>query len=73
MKNFFIGSLGFVCVIYLSNPTFGLLEILPDTIPFMGNLDEASATIILLAVLNHFGVDIKGFLGMKDKDKKQDK
>lgn len=32
-------------LIYLLNPTFGLLELIPDNIPFFGNLDEGGAAI----------------------------
>ncbi|MEN9937893.1 MAG: hypothetical protein RLZZ387_4472 [Chloroflexota bacterium] len=37
-----------VGAIYLLNPTAGLLEIIPDITPFIGNLDEAGATALLL-------------------------
>lgn len=35
-------------VIYLINPTAGFIELLPDNLPFIGNLDEAGATTLLL-------------------------
>lgn len=38
--------------IYLINPTAGLIEILPDVLPFVGNLDEAGATVLLLYGIN---------------------
>jgi hypothetical protein len=31
--------------IYLLNPTAGILEIIPDNIPIVGNLDEGGATL----------------------------
>ena len=34
--------------IYLLNPTAGLIELLPDVLPVVGNLDEAAATALLL-------------------------
>jgi len=34
--------------IYLLNPTAGLLELIPDVVPFVGNLDEAGATALVL-------------------------
>jgi uncharacterized membrane protein YkvA (DUF1232 family) len=34
--------------IYIINPTAGLAELIPDVIPFIGNLDEAGATALLL-------------------------
>lgn len=35
-------------LLYLLNPTFGLLEILPDNLPLVGNLDEGAAGALLL-------------------------
>jgi uncharacterized membrane protein YkvA (DUF1232 family) len=40
--------LSILCIIYILNPTAGVIEILPDNIPFIGNLDEATATAILI-------------------------
>jgi hypothetical protein len=37
-----------VGAIYLLNPTAGILELIPDITPFVGNLDEAGATALLL-------------------------
>jgi len=34
-------------MIYLLNPTAGLLELIPDTLPFVGNLDDATAAILV--------------------------
>lgn len=34
--------------VYLINPTAGVLELLPDALPFVGNLDEAGATALLI-------------------------
>lgn len=49
-------------LIYLLNPTSGVIEIIPDNIPFIGNLDEATAVILILKCLREFGVDLgKGF------------
>ncbi len=36
-------------VIYLLNPTAGFLEFLPDNLPFIGNLDESVAVMLVLA------------------------
>ncbi len=35
-------------IIYLLNPTAGFLELIPDNLPLIGNLDEAGATALLL-------------------------
>lgn len=34
--------------LYLLNPTAGIIELLPDALPIVGNLDEAAATALLL-------------------------
>lgn len=52
--------LGGVALLYLINPTAGFLELIPDNLPIVGNLDEAAATAILLGVLRHFGFDLTG-------------
>ncbi|MCB0785690.1 MAG: DUF1232 domain-containing protein, partial [Flavobacteriales bacterium] len=43
---------------YLVNPTMGLFEFLPDNLPLVGNVDEATATMVLLGVLRYFGWDL---------------
>jgi uncharacterized membrane protein YkvA (DUF1232 family) len=35
-------------IVYLINPTAGFLELIPDTLPFVGNLDEAAATTLVI-------------------------
>ncbi|MGQ9895816.1 MAG: hypothetical protein ACUVSY_18715 [Roseiflexus sp.] len=35
-------------VVYLINPTAGVLELIPDALPFVGNLDEAAATTLII-------------------------
>lgn len=39
--------LAVVGLIYLLNPTAGLLEIIPDNIPLVGNLDEGVAAVLV--------------------------
>ena len=38
-------------VIYILNPTFGIFELIPDNLPYIGNLDEASAVFLIVACL----------------------
>ncbi len=71
MKSFSVAILGFICVVYLINPTAGLFEFLPDNLPFVGNLDEAGATALLISSLGYFGIDVKGFLGKRKADEKK--
>ncbi len=69
-KTIGLGLLGLMSLIYLVNPTAGIFELLPDNIPFLGNLDEFGATMILLNSLKYFGFDImKIFTGDKKSDK----
>ena len=44
------------CTIYLINPTLGVIELLPDNLPIIGNLDEAGATAGLLYALSGLGL-----------------
>lgn len=57
MKKFAVGMAGFLAFIYLLNPTAGVFEFIPDNIPLVGNLDDATATMVLLAALRFFGWD----------------
>ncbi len=67
LKNILIAGLGVVTVIYLINPTLGVLELLPDNLPLVGNVDEGLATTILLAVLRHYGLDVTRLLSRDTK------
>ena len=58
MKRFLIGSAAVIATIYLLNPTLGVFELLPDNIPFVGNMDEATATMVLLGAMRYFGWDV---------------
>ncbi len=69
MKKIIIIITGILSALYLLNPTAGLFEILPDNIPFVGNIDEATATTLLLASLGYFGIDVSSFF-KKNKNKK---
>ena len=62
MKKLLVALAGLVSLIYLINPTAGVLELIPDNMPIIGNLDEATAAAVLLAVLRYYGVDLTGFL-----------
>ena len=45
-----------LCAIYLINPGMGFIEFLPDALPIIGNIDEASATAGLLFALSNLGL-----------------
>jgi len=71
IKHLIVILIGLVSVIYLANPTAGFLELIPDNIPFVGNLDEAGATALLISCLAYFGFDITRFArrSKDDRDK----
>lgn len=48
-------------VIYLINPTAGVIELIPDNMPIVGNLDEAAAVLLILNCLRYFGLDLTRF------------
>ena len=52
---------GIIGFIYILNPTAGMIELIPDNIPFIGNLDEAAAVVLLLAALRYFKIDFTKF------------
>lgn len=58
MKKLFVALAGVLAFIYMVNPTFGVFEFLPDNLPLVGNLDEATATMVLLGALRFFGWDM---------------
>lgn len=54
MKKLLIGLSGVVAVVYLLNPTAGIFELLPDNIPFLGNVDEGAACYVLYSCIEYF-------------------
>ncbi|MGI8604328.1 MAG: YkvA family protein [Verrucomicrobiales bacterium] len=66
-KSLVVAAMGALALVYLINPTAGLLEFIPDNFPIFGNLDEAAATTLLLACLAYFGLDLTKFLKPSDK------
>lgn len=44
--NWLIYLISLVGFIYLLNPTFGFLELIPDYLPIVGNLDEGAAALL---------------------------
>ena len=58
MKSLLVALAGILAFLYLVNPTFGVFELLPDNIPLVGNVDEATASMVLLGALRYFGLDL---------------
>ena len=58
-------------VFYILNPTAGFIELIPDNIPIIGNLDEAGAVLIIISAIKYFGFSIPDIFKkeVKQKDK----
>ncbi len=54
MPAWFIYLTGLVGLIYMLNPTAGIIEFIPDNIPFIGNLDEGVAFLLVWYSLVEF-------------------
>lgn len=70
MKGFFVAMIALFCGFYLLNPTWGFIEVIPDNVPFLGNLDEATAAAVLIACLRYFGYDLTRFWSRKPRSVK---
>ncbi|MEM1208199.1 MAG: DUF1232 domain-containing protein [Planctomycetota bacterium] len=58
LRTILVALLAVASAIYLINPTAGVIELLPDNLPLVGNLDEAAAAALLIACLSYFGIDL---------------
>jgi len=65
-KNLMVALIGVFCLIYIVNPGAGIFEFIPDNIPIVGNLDEATAVMILLACFRYFGFDFGNIFRNKE-------
>jgi len=70
MKRFLIILSGIVSLIYLLNPTAGILEFIPDNIPGVGNLDEGMAAYVIISVIAYLTGKDFGLFGVKEEDDK---
>jgi uncharacterized membrane protein YkvA (DUF1232 family) len=62
--------LGLLSVLYILNPTAGLFELIPDNLPFIGNLDEAAAVALLMMCMKYFGIDLPNIFRRGEKQDK---
>jgi hypothetical protein len=62
-----VGLFGAIGATYLLYPSLGVFELIPDAVPFLGSLDEAAATMLVISCLSYFGVDLGGLFGRKSK------
>ncbi len=67
VNSIIVGVLGAVSAVYLFNPGAGFIELIPDNIPIIGNLDEAAAAALLISCLAYFGLDIGSLFGKAGK------
>lgn len=58
IKSVFVFLLGVISALYLLNVGVGVVEFVPDNLPLIGNIDEATATFLLLNCLAYFGINI---------------
>ena len=63
INSIIVGAVGVISAIYLFNPTAGFIELIPDNIPIIGNLDEAAAAALLISALAYFGIDFGRIFG----------
>lgn len=68
MKSLLVLLAALLSLVYLINPGAGIIEFIPDNLPIIGNLDEATATAVLLACARYFGLDITRFFGRKEDE-----
>ena len=67
MKSIVVFLIGAFAVLVLIMPS-----LLPDFIPVIGALDEATATAVLLACARYFGFDFSRFFGRKRENQTHD-
>jgi len=67
IKKFIVAAIGSISLLYLFNPGMGLFEFVPDNIPLIGNLDEATAVYLLLSSLAYFGIDVRNIFQKSEK------
>ena len=53
-----------IALLYLFLPS-----LIPDFVPFVGWIDEGIATTILISAFQHWGIDVTGLFGTKEKQK----
>ena len=70
IKSLFVLLLGAISALYLLNVGAGIVEFVPDNLPLVGNIDEATATFLLLNCLAYFGVNIGPLRKLLPTDKR---
>ncbi len=73
LKEMVILTLAAIALLYLMYPSLGTFELIPDWIPVIGSLDEASATLIILSTLKYYGFDLTKLYGKSRKEEIQER
>lgn len=67
-KDLVVLAFAALAALYMINPTAGFLEFIPDAFPIVGNLDEATATLIIINALRYFGLDLSRLFGRGERE-----
>ena len=74
IKSALVILIGCISALYLANPTMGFVEVAPDNLPVIGNIDEAAVTLILISCFAYFGIDVRPFIAsMKARTEEQER
>ena len=71
-QDFVVIAAALFAIFYIINPTAGFIELIPDNIPLIGNLDEAGAVFILISALKYFGFELPNIFKKEEQIKKKD-
>lgn len=58
LKDISVIGVALIAILYIINPGAGIIEIIPDNFPIIGNLDEAAAVFIIISALKYFGFEL---------------
>ena len=53
LPSWLIYLLSLIGIVYLLNPTMGVIELIPDNLPLVGNLDEGAAALLVWQGISH--------------------
>ena len=67
LKDVYVLVLGVLGVVYVLNPGAGFLELIPDNLPVIGNLDEATAVVFIIAALRYYNIDLSNIFSRIDQ------
>lgn len=71
-RSVLVFGVGLFSLLYLTNPSMGVIELIPDNFPIIGNIDEAAATTLLVAALAYFGFDVSKLFGSRKEAEQED-